>query len=96
MRNIKYIIVDDSAPKSTHGQHSGIGIDNLGHPFDKCAIGIKYNGELTDPGLRSQLLTLLRKLRKRYPEAAILAKSEYDRYHIKVREDLNQLRRELN
>ena len=96
MRKIKYIIVDDSAPKGTHGQHSDIGIDNLGHPFDECAIGIKYNGKLTDPRLRPQLLTLLDKLRKRYPEAAILAKNEYDRYHIKVREDMNQLRWELS
>jgi hypothetical protein len=68
--------------------------------LNKCSIGIKYNGSL-EPGsltfeLRAKLILLLVELRSRYPEATILAKNEYDRYHIRVRKDMNQLRRELS
>jgi hypothetical protein len=35
-------------------------------------------------------------LRDHFPDAKILAKDEYDRWHIKVRDDMNQLRRELS
>ena len=42
------------------------------------------------------LIALLDELRNRFPDAKILAKDEYDRYHIKVREDMNALRRELS
>ena len=68
--------------------------------LNACSIGVKYNGSL-EPGtltfeLRAKLIRLLVELRSRYPEVTILAKSEYDRYHIRVREDMNQLRRELS
>lgn len=68
--------------------------------LNKCSIGVKYNGSL-EPGtltfeLRAKLILLLVELRSRYPEVTILAKSEYDRYHIRVRKDMNQLRRELS
>ena len=64
--------------------------------LDACSIGIKYNGKLTDVKLRPQLIDLLLDLRNQFPDAKILAKDEYDRYHIKVRDDMNQLRRELS
>lgn len=63
--------------------------------LNQCSIGIKYNGKLTDPRLRSLLIALLLNLRERYPDAKILAKNEYDRHRIKVRDDMNSLRREL-
>ena len=64
--------------------------------LDACSIGIKYNGKLTDVKLRPQLIDLLLDLRSQFPDAKILAKDEYDRYHTKVRDDMNQLRRELS
>ena len=64
--------------------------------LNKCSIGIKFNGKISDPRLRPLLLALLNELHQYYPEVTILAKSEYDRYHIRVREDMNQLRRELS
>lgn len=64
--------------------------------LNRCSIGIKYNGSLTDPRLRPLLVDLLLDLREHYPDAKILAKDEYDRWHIKVRDDMNQLRRELS
>ena len=67
---------------------------------NQCAIGIKYNGtlkrETCDLGLRALLISLLLDLRDRFPDAKILGLSEYDRYHIKVSDDMNQLRRELS
>jgi hypothetical protein len=64
--------------------------------LNKCSIGIKFNGKLSDPRLRPLLLALLNELHQYYPEVTILAKNEYDRYHIRVRKDMNQLRRELS
>ena len=64
--------------------------------LNKCSIGVKYNGKLSDSRLRPLLLALLNELHQYYPEVTILAKSEYDRYHIRVRKDMNQLRRELS
>ena len=141
MRHIKYIIINDSMPKASHGKSSNIRIDNLGYhyvinsqgemlnPIDicnsgafmsktaygqedlnKCSIGIKYNGSL-EPGsltfeLRAKLILLLVELRSRYPEAAIFALNEIrpetrnliheTRGIIRVRKDMNQLRRELS
>lgn len=155
MRNIKYILINDSKPQSPRGKSSNICIDNLGHHYvinrrssecnpsslgdcrvasevgnansagavlklidvcqpghlelgtrnmepreverlNACSIGIKYNGSLTDPKLRPLLIDLLLDLREHFPDAKILAKDEYDRWQIKVREDMNQLRRELS
>jgi len=64
--------------------------------LNACGIGIKYNGSLTDPQLRPLLVQLLLDLLEHYPDAKILAMDEYDRWHIKVRDDMNQLRRELS
>lgn len=64
--------------------------------LNACSIGVKYNGKLSDPRLRPLLLALLNELHQYYPEVTILAKSEYDRYHVRVRKDMNQLRRELS
>ena len=127
MRQIKYILVNDSMPKASCGKSSNICIDNLRHHYvinsagavlklidvclpgsfmpkpscreedlNRCSIGIKYNGSLTDPRLRPLLIDLLLDLREHFPDAKILAKDEYDRWHIKVRDDMNQLRRELS
>ena len=127
MRQIKYILVNDSMPEAPRGKSSNICIDNLGHHYiinsagavlklidvclpgsfmpkpscgeedlNRCSIGIKYNGSLTDPRLRPLLVDLLLDLREHFPDAKILAKDEYDRWHIKVRDDMNQLRRELS
>ncbi|SDO53007.1 N-acetylmuramoyl-L-alanine amidase [Prevotella communis] len=78
--------------------------------LNKCSIGIKYNGSL-EPGsltfeLRAKLILLLVELRSRYPEAAIFALNEIrpetrhlkheTRGIIRVRKDMNQLRRELS
>ena len=75
------------------------------------SIAIKFTGALT-PGtkrprrpetsspatlaLRAMLVGLLLNLRNNYPDAVILAKKEYGRYHSNIREDMNALRRELS
>ena len=64
--------------------------------LNRCSIGIKYNGSLSDPRLRPLLIDLLLDLRDHYPSAKILAKDEYDRWHTNVRDDINALRRELS
>jgi len=74
--------------------------------LNKCSIGIKFNGKLSDPRLRPLLLALLNELRNHYPEAAIFALNEIrpetrhlkheTRGIIRVRKDMNQLRRELS
>jgi len=74
--------------------------------LNKCSIGVKYNGKLSDPRLRPLLLALLNELRNRNPVAAIFALNEIrpetrhlkheTRGFIRVREDMNQLRRELS
>ena len=64
--------------------------------LNQCSIGIKYNGKLSNSRLRPLLIALLLHLRDRHPDAKILAKDEYDRYQIKVRSDMNGLRRELS
>lgn len=151
MRNIKYILINDSMPEAPRGKSSNICIDNFGHHYvinrrssecnpsslgdcrvvsevgkansagavlklidvcqpgsfmpkpsngeedlNRCAIGIKINGSLSDPILRSLLIDLLLDLREHFPDAQILAKDEYDRWHINVRYDMNDLRRELS
>ena len=52
--------------------------------------------ETCDLKLRAQLIALLLDLRDHYPTAKILGKNEYDRWHVNVRDDMNQLRRELS
>lgn len=71
--------------------------------LNTCSIGIKYNGSLKretcNLKLRALLLALLNELRSRYPDAAILALNEIrpeTRRIIRVREDMNDLRRELS
>lgn len=74
--------------------------------LNTCSIGVKYNGKLSDPRLRPLLLALLNELRNRNPEAAIFALNEIrpetrhlkheTRGIIRVRKDMNQLRRELS
>lgn len=74
--------------------------------LNACSIGVKYNGKLSDPRLRPRLLALLNELRNHYPEAAIFALNEIrpetrhlkheTRGIIRVRKDMNQLRRELS
>lgn len=74
--------------------------------LNACSIGVKYNGKLSDPRLRPLLLALLNELRNHYPEAAIFALNEIrpetrhlkheTRGIIRVRKDMNQLRRELS
>ena len=64
--------------------------------LNKCSIGIKYNGSLTDPRLRPLLIDLLLYVSIRFPEVKILAKNEFDPRHIKVRNDMNGIRRELS
>ena len=74
--------------------------------LNACSIGVKYNGKLSDPRLRPLLLALLYELRNRNPVAAIFALNEIrpetrhlkheTRGIIRVREDMNQLRRELS
>ena len=75
------------------------GIERL----NACSIGIKYNGSLKretcNLKLRALLLALLNELRSRYPDAAILALNEIrpgTRCLIRVRDDMNDLRRELS
>ncbi len=65
-----------------------------------CSIGIKYNGSLNlstcNPSQRSSLVELLLNLRSHFPMAKILATNEIDGDHIKAREDMNQLRKDLS
>ena len=71
---------------------TGYGKDDL----NQCSVGIKFNGKLSDQRLRLMLIDLLLELRDHFPGAKILAKDEYDRWHTNVRNDMNQLRRELS
>jgi len=127
MRNIKYIIINDSMPAARSSKSSNICVNNFGHHYiinsagavlnpinvcqpgsfmpkpacgeedlNLCSIGVKYNGKLTDPQLSPLLINLLLDLRDHYPTAKILAKDEYDRWHIHVRDDMNKLRTELS
>ena len=127
MRNIKYILINDTVSKTPSGAPVRYDASNLGHhyvinsqgmllhPIDDsqpgafmpkptcgeedlnhCSIGIKYNGSLSDPRLRPLLIALLLDLRDHYPSAKILAKDEYDRYHIHVSDEMNHLRKELS
>ncbi len=78
--------------------------------LNKCSIGVKYNGSLKRETcclkLRALLIALLLELRNHYPEAAIFALNEIrpetrhlkheTRGIIRVRKDMNQLRRELS
>lgn len=78
--------------------------------LNACSVGVKYNGSLKretcNLKLRALLLALLNELRSRYPEAAIFALNEIrpetrhlkheTRGIIRVRKDMNQLRRELS
>lgn len=78
--------------------------------LNACSIGIKYNGSL-EPGTlnlepRAKLIGLLLDLRERFPDAKILALDELIpetrnlkpeiRGIVRVREDMNDLRRELS
>lgn len=74
------------------------------------SVGIKYNGSLKREAcnlkLRALLIALLNELRSRFPDAAILALNEIKletrnlkhgtRSFIRVRDDMNALRRELS
>ena len=71
--------------------------------LNTCSIGIKYNGSLKretcNLKLRALLLALLNELRLRFPDAVILALNEIKpgtRHIIRVRDDMNDLRRELS
>ena len=118
MRQIKYILINDTLGKTPSGAPVRCDAANFGHHYvinsagavlklidvclpgkedlNRCAVGIKYNGSLTDPRLKPLLVDLLLELRGHFPDAKILAMDEYDRWHIKVREDMNDLRRELS
>ena len=127
MRQIKYILINDTVSKTPSSAPVRYDASNLGHhyvinsqgmllhPIDdsqpgafmpkptcgeedlnRCSIGIKYNGSLSDPRLRPLLIALLRDLRDHYPSAKILGKDEYDRYHIHVSDEMNKLRSELS
>ncbi|UKK59594.1 hypothetical protein L6470_00855 [Prevotella communis] len=84
-------------PETKHLKPRGI------ERLNACSIGIKYNGSLKREAcnlkLRVLLLALLNELRSSYPEAAILALNEIKpgtRCFIRVRDDMNALRRELS
>lgn len=84
-------------PETKHLKPRGI------ERLNACSIGIKYNGSLKREAcnlkLRALLLALLNELRSRYPDAAILALNEIrpgTRSFIRVRDDMNDLRRELS
>ena len=91
-------------PETKHLKPRGIERLNV------CSIGVKYNGSLKretcNLKLRALLLALLNELRSRYPDAAILALNEIKletrnlkhgtRSFIRVRDDMNDLRRELS
>lgn len=91
-------------PETKHLKPRGI------ERLNACSIGIKYNGSLKretcNLKLRALLLALLNELRSRYPDAAILALNEIKletrnlkhgtRSFIRVRDDMNDLRRELS
>ena len=71
--------------------------------LNACSVGVKYNGSLKRKAcnlkLRALLLALLNELRSRFPDAAILALNEIKhgtRSFIRVRDDMNDLRRELS
>lgn len=69
--------------------------------YNRCSIGIKYNGKLSDRKLRPLLIHLLLDLRKHFPEAKILGVSEIDGRelyckNIIVSDAMNVLRREMS
>lgn len=64
--------------------------------LNRCSIGVKYNGTFSDPRLRPLLIALLLDLRDKYPSTKILGLKEYNCYHLRVSDAMNQLRRELS
>ena len=88
MYDIKYILVNDSAAKSSGcGSHHRF-ISHIGHCIDiNC-------------GNRTVLIEQLCKLRKQWPKAKILGVSELDvsasHAPVRVNQEMNALRRELS
>ena len=98
------LTLETGKPETKHLKPRGI------ERLNACSIGVKYNGSLKretcNLKLRALLLALLNELRSRYPDAAILALNEIKletrnlkhgtRSFIRVRDDMNDLRRELS
>lgn len=71
--------------------------------LNACSIGVQYNGSLASDyrtgvvsGQHKSLLDLLDDLSSHFPTAKILGVSELDRWHTRVSDEMNQLRRELS
>ena len=101
--------IDDSQPgafmpKPTCGEEDlnrcSIGIKyngDLARDLELSTLNSLTNSKLyTLNSKLAKLIALLLDLRDHYPSAKILGKNEYDRYHIHVSDEMNQLRRELS
>ena len=88
MYDIKYILVNDSAAKSSGCGSHHRDVPHIGHCIDiNC-------------GNRTVLIEQLCKLRKQWPKAKILGVSELDvsasHAPVRVNQEMNALRRELS
>lgn len=88
MHTIKYILVNDAADKSTACISRHRFIPHIGHCIE------------LDCGNRQALISQLLKLRRQWPHAKILGRSELDitasHAPVKVNPFMNELRRELS
>ena len=71
--------------------------------LNACSVGVQYNGSLASDyrtgvvtSQHKALLGLIDHLRSHFPTAKILGVCELDRWHIRVSDEINQLRRELD
>ena len=99
MRNIKYIIVNDTGSKSSVCTSRHRFIPHLGHCI-VCDASSRFQGS-SDQSERAKLLNELVRLRKQWPDAKILGLSELDSSelysrNIIVSDAMNILRRELS
>lgn len=101
MRNIKYILVNDSGSKSRACYSSHRFIPHIGQCIEVKAPGFNSGFSGQNARFREQLLDELVRLRSHFPNAKILGVSELDVREVRSRnivvsEAMNVLRRELS
>ena len=97
MKQVKYILVNETVCKNAHCDVTYRDVPHIGHCAECFAVpGFKVQGSRE----RQVLIDQLCKLRRHWPEAKILGVSELDtsgsHAPIRVSEAMNQLRRELS
>ena len=97
MKQVKYILVNETVCKNAHCDVTYRDVPHIGHCAECFAVpGFKVQGSRE----RQALIDQLCKLRRHWPEAPILGVSELDtsasHAPIRVSDAMNQLRRELS